>query len=100
MIKLTVLYGHPADPEIFENYYSDIHLPLVAKMTGFEKAELTKFLNAPDGAMAAYYRMAEFWFVNVEALQTTMGSPEGEATAADLTNFATGGVTLLTGVVG
>jgi len=50
--------------------------------------------------MAAYYRMAEFWFVNVEALQTTMGSPEGEATAADLTNFATGGVTLLTGVVG
>ena len=100
MIKLTVLYGHPADPAAFESYYANTHLPLVAKMKGFEKAELTKFLNAPDGSKAAHYRMAEFWFSNPEALQTTMGSPEGQATAADLANFATGGVTLLTGIVG
>jgi uncharacterized protein (TIGR02118 family) len=100
MIKLTVLYGHPTDPTIFESYYVNTHLPLVAKMKGFEKAELTKFLNEPDGNKATHYRMAEFWFANVEALQTTMGSPEGQATAADLANFATGGVTLLTGIVG
>ena len=100
MIKLTVLYGHPTDPAVFETYYANTHLPLVAKMKGFEKAELTKFLDAPDGAKAAHYRMAEFWFSDVEALQTTMGSPEGQATAADLANFATGGVTLLTGIVG
>lgn len=100
MIKLTVLYGHPTDPEIFENYYTDTHLPLVGKMKGFEKAELTKFLDTPDGGKAAYYRMAEFWFSNPEALQTTIGSPEGQATAADLANFTTGGVTLLTGIVG
>jgi uncharacterized protein (TIGR02118 family) len=100
MTKLTVLYGHPVDPKTFESYYENTHLPLVAKMKGFEKAELTKFLDEPNGAKAAHYRMAEFWFSNPEALQTTMGSPEGQATAADLANFATGGVTLLTGIVG
>ena len=44
--------------------------------------------------------MAEFWFANIEALQTTMGSNEGQATAGDLANFATRGVTVLTGIVG
>ncbi len=69
-------------------------------MKGFEKGELTKFHNAADGNRAAYYRMAEFWFASAEAMQTTMRAPEGQATGADLANFATGGVILLTGTVG
>ncbi len=100
MIKLTVLYGHPSDPTVFENYYADTHIPLVGKMIGVEKAELTKFLDSPDGEKAAYYRMAELWFADAEALQTTMGSPEGQVTVSDIANFATGGVTILTGTVG
>jgi uncharacterized protein (TIGR02118 family) len=99
MIKLTVLYGHPTDITAFENHYTNTHLPKAAKMKGHTKRELTKFLNAPDGSKAAYYRMAEFWFSSPEAMQTTMGSPEGQATAADLANFATGGATLLVGTV-
>ncbi len=100
MIKITVLYGHPTDAAAFEKYYAETHLPIVGKMSGFERAELTKFLDAPDGAEAEYYRMAEFWFANIDAMQASMGSPEGQATAADLANFATGGVKMLTGVVG
>lgn len=42
MIKLTVLYGQPVDAVAFEDYYASIHLPLVSKMKGHEKAELTK----------------------------------------------------------
>ena len=99
MIKLTVLYGHPTDVSPFEDYYANTHLPLTAIMKGFEKVEYTKFISAPDGSQAAYYRMAEFWFTSPEALQATMGSAEGQATAADLANFATGGVKLLVGAV-
>jgi uncharacterized protein (TIGR02118 family) len=99
MIKLTVLYGHPTDIATFEDYYANTHLPKVAKMKGHTKAELTKFLSAPDGSKPEYYRMAEFWFSSPEALQATMGSPEGQATAGDLGNFATGGATLLVGTV-
>lgn len=99
MVKLTVLYGHPKEPAIFEEYYINKHLPLAAKMKGFSKAEFTKFLSAPDGTQAAFYRMAEFWFNDLETMQTTMSSTEGSNTAADLANFATGGVNLLVGGV-
>ena len=99
MIKLTVIYGHPTDSAAFEDYYKNTHLPKAAKMQGFDKVEYTKFLSAPDGSASEYYRMAEFWFTSPEALQSTMSSPEGQATATDLANFATGGVKLMVGEV-
>ncbi len=99
MIKLTVLYGHPTDAAAFEDYYSNTHTPIALTMKGHSKLELTKFISAPDGTQAAYHRMAEFWFATPEAMQATMGSPEGQATAGDIPNFATGGVTLIVGSV-
>lgn len=100
MIKLTVLYGHPTDAVAFEDYYANTHMPIALKMTGHSRSEATKFLSAPDGSQAAYYRMFEFWFVTPEAMQATLSSPEGQATAADIPNFATGGATLMVGAVG
>ena len=99
MIKLTVLYGHPTDVAAFEDYYKNTHLPIAAKMTGFEKVEFTKFISAPDGSSPAHYRMAEFWFTNPDALQATMSSHEGLAAAADIANFTTGGVSIMVGAV-
>ncbi len=99
MIKLTVLYGHPTDSAAFENYYSNTHLPIASKMKGHEKLELTKFLNSADGEKPVYYRMAEFWYQNMETMRKAMSSPEGQATASDLSNFATGGATLLVGEI-
>ncbi len=32
MLKLTVLFGRPEDPEAFEAYYTNYHLPLAAKL--------------------------------------------------------------------
>lgn len=52
MIKLTVIYGHPIDKEAFETYYKNTHMPIAAKMKGYEKMEYTKFLSAPDGSKA------------------------------------------------
>jgi uncharacterized protein (TIGR02118 family) len=99
MIKLTVLYGHPADPAAFEDYYANTHTPIALKMTGLSRVEVTKFLSAPDGGQPAHYRMAEFWFETPEAMQATMSSPEGQAAAADIPNFATGGATFIIGEV-
>jgi uncharacterized protein (TIGR02118 family) len=98
MYKLTVLYGHPTDVEIFETYYKENHLPLAATMEGVAKLELTKLLGTPDGKKADYYRMAELYFSNIEQMQETMSSPEGQATVDDLSNFATGGVNVMVGI--
>ncbi|MFN8289804.1 MAG: EthD family reductase [Chitinophagaceae bacterium] len=99
MIKATLLYGHPADPEAFERYYAETHLPIAAKMQGVSKLELTKCISAPDGSKAAYYRQADLYFNNLDELQQTLTSPEGQAAVADLSNFATGGVTMIIGAV-
>ncbi|MEO6719217.1 MAG: EthD family reductase [Ferruginibacter sp.] len=99
MIKLTVLYGHPTDAEAFEKYYAETHLPIASKAPGILKVELTKFLPSPDGTAAAYYRLAELYFNNPDEMQQTMSSPEGQTMAADLANFATGGVTIMFGIV-
>jgi uncharacterized protein (TIGR02118 family) len=99
MIKLTVLYGHPTDPVAFESYYANTHYPIVSKVKGFVKTELTKFISAADGGKPAYYRMAELYFPSIEELQKTVESPEGKTLSADLANFATGGATIIIGSV-
>jgi uncharacterized protein (TIGR02118 family) len=99
MLKVTVLYGHPTSSADFEKYYAEIHLPLAAKMQGVARLELTKFVAGPDGGRPAFYRMAELYFPSQAQMQETLGSPEGQATVADLPNFATGGVTMVIGSV-
>jgi uncharacterized protein (TIGR02118 family) len=99
MLKVTVLYGHPASPEGFEKYYEEVHCPLAGRTPDVARFELTKFTSGPDGARPAYYRMAELSFENQEKMMASLDSPEGRATVADLPNFATGGATFLIGIV-
>lgn len=99
MLKTTLLYGHPTDPDAFENYYWRTHIPISSKMEGVVKAEFTKFISAPDGGQAAYYRMAELYFDGPVEMQAAMSSSAGQAAIADLPNFATGGVTVIVGSV-
>ena len=99
MVKVTVLYGHPEDNEAFEKYYHETHVPIAAKIPGVQKVELTKFIGTPEGSPPSQYRMAEVYFNNLEELQAGMGSGEGQATVADLANFATGGVDVMIGEV-
>jgi uncharacterized protein (TIGR02118 family) len=94
MVKLTVLYGQPRSASDFESYYAGTHMPIASTMQGVRKIELSKVVGTPDGSAAPFYRTAELYFDDMDHLKRVMGSPEGRATAGDLKNFATGGVTL------
>jgi uncharacterized protein (TIGR02118 family) len=37
MVKLTVLYGHPDDPDAFEEYYENTHMPLARKIPNVQR---------------------------------------------------------------
>ena len=95
MIKTTALYGHPADPRAFEDYYARVHMPLVAKMAGVVRSEASRVVGTPSGEKAPYYRIFEFWFETTEHMQAAFGSKEGQAVMADVPNFATGGLTVV-----
>ena len=95
MVKLTVLYGHPANAEAFEKYYAQTHMPIAAQMQDVRRIELAKVVGAPDGGRAPYYRMAELYFDDVDHMNRVLATPEAQKTVADLSNFATGGVTIM-----
>ena len=92
MVKLTVLFGHPEDPEAFEEYYTNQHLSLAAKIPNVQRFESGR-VHPVDNGEPPYHRMAELWFESAEQIGEALSSPEGEAATMDLRNFATGGAT-------
>ena len=95
MVKLTVLYGHPADSTAFDKHYAEVHRSLVDKIPGLVRFEEAKVIGTPTGGKPDYYLIAELWFNSMEEFQAGMGSAEGRAAAGDVPNFASGGVTML-----
>ncbi len=98
MKKMIVVYKTPPDADAFMGYYRDIHLPLVRKIPGLVKIEVTRItrtiLGEPDTAL-----VAELCFADEASFREAMRSPENAATGADLGNFAEGLATVMIGDV-
>ena len=94
MVKGTALFGHPEDPDAFEEYYASTHVPLVHKIPNLQRFEAARIVATPDGGEPPYYRIGELYFEDMEQLQAGLSSHEGQAVVADMQNFATGGVTM------
>ena len=98
MKKLIALYKTPSDPAAFMDHYRETHLPLVQRIPGLVKAELTLVERTLMGEPGNYL-LAEMYFADAESFKAAMKSPENAATGADLADFASGLVTVMTGVV-
>ena len=90
MLKLTGLYAHPNDPEAFEEYYANEHLPLAAKIPNVLRFESGR-VGTVDGSEPPHHRIEEWWFESAERLSEALSSPEGEYATGDIRDFATGG---------
>ena len=64
-------------------------------MPGVTGAENLRVAGTPDGAAPPYYRISQLTYDSMDDLRTGLASADGQATIADLANFATGGATLL-----
>jgi uncharacterized protein (TIGR02118 family) len=98
-IKLVVIYTQPDDPAAFDAHYLDVHMPLVAKLPGLQRSETGTFTAALDGGEQTYYRMAELYFADQDAMGAAFGSPEGAETAADYGKIAPPGSRMLVEVL-
>jgi uncharacterized protein (TIGR02118 family) len=97
MVKLTVLYGQPQDPRAFDRHYQQVHAPLALKFPGLKGFTTDKPMTLNPQEQSPYYLIATLYWENMQAFQEALQSSEGQAAAADLQNFATGGATLLVG---
>jgi uncharacterized protein (TIGR02118 family) len=88
-VKLVVLYTRPADPAAFDQHYSETHMALVRVIPGLERFETGRFTAAADGGGdVAYYRIAELYFADADALNAAFTSPEGSAAGKDFDQIA------------
>ena len=87
-VKLVVLYTQPENPDAFDEHYLGVHMPLAAKLPGLQRAETGRIVSALDGGEQTYYRVAELYFADQDALGAAFGTDEGKATAADYQQIA------------
>lgn len=92
MAKVFALYRTPADPAAFDRYYRDVHVPIAKKVPGLRRYEVSRGGIGMLGGRSPYHLIAVLTFDSAAAVQAALTSPEGQATAADIGNFATGGV--------
>ena len=95
MTRLLVLYGHPQDPDAFDKYYEEIHVPLAKRMQGLKKWTIGKVQGTPDGAPSDYYFIADLYADSREEIEAILETPEGRAAVEDVPKFASGGVTFI-----
>lgn len=97
--QLTVLYHQPESPADFDRHYESTHAPLAGRVPGLRHYSVSRPSPGPDGSPPAEYLVAVLQFDDQAAFGAGMGSEAGRAAAADIGNFASGGVTMLTGEV-
>ena len=93
MYRLTVLYGHPDDPEAFDQYYHETHLPIAKKMKGLKGWTIGKCEPIAEGEKPPYYLIVGLYAESREAMEAILASPEGQAAVEDVPKFASGGAT-------
>jgi uncharacterized protein (TIGR02118 family) len=82
------------DPVAFDRYYRQTHIPLARKIPGLRSYVIS---NGPVQALAgvAPHLIAILQFDSLADLNAALASPQGQAAAADLSNFASSGATVL-----
>jgi uncharacterized protein (TIGR02118 family) len=98
MIKLVALFKRPQDTGEFDAHYTDVHAPLMQKVPGLERMEVTRNLQAFRGE-PEYYLVAEMYFRDRESFDAAMSSEENRAAGKDLMSFAREYVTMFYGEV-
>jgi uncharacterized protein (TIGR02118 family) len=94
MAKLIAMYRTPKDAAAFDQYYHETHVPLAKKIPGLRKYEISSGAIATPGGPADYHLTAVLQFDSLDDLRNALASPEGQAAAGDIGNFADGGADL------
>ena len=91
MARLLVMYSKPADAAAFDAYYFKKHVPLAKTIPGLRSYEVNAGPVATPEGPSPYHLVAILTFDSMAAIGAAFASKEGQATAADLANFAQAG---------
>ena len=95
MARLLVLYKAPKDTTAFDKYYFETHVPIAKKIPGLRKYEVSQGPVVTPAGPSDFYLIAILHFDDMAAIQNAFASAEGQAAAADVGTFASGGADML-----
>lgn len=88
MVQLAVIHSMLADPETYRRHYFETHVPLVKSLTGLRKYDVNDGAITTPVTNAATFLVAMTHFDDLAPTDKALQSPEGQATAAEMPNFA------------
>lgn len=92
MARLLVMYKTPTDATRFDKYYFETHLAIAKKVPGLKKYEVSRGPVVTPAGPSGIHLIATLHFDDLSAIQAVFASKEGQAAAADVQRFASGGV--------
>jgi uncharacterized protein (TIGR02118 family) len=95
MARLVVMYKSPKDAVAFDTYYFSTHVPIAKKIPGLRKYEVSQGPVVTPAGPSGFHLIATLHFDDLAAIQSALASPEGQAAAADVQVFATGGADMI-----
>jgi uncharacterized protein (TIGR02118 family) len=95
MIRVLALHNTPVELSSYDDYYVNVHMPLVRRIPGVRNIRYGRVIRAADGGPAPYFLISDVYFDDEAALQIALDSPEMADAFADVPNFATGGATIM-----
>ena len=92
MVTLTATFKTPEDAAAFDAHYTDTHAPLMKKVPGLLKMEVTRFTKMLTQANSMLgeqpYLQCTMYWADKDAFKAAMASDENKAAGADLMSFA------------
>lgn len=89
MIQISVMYPDQADARFDMTYYTEIHLPLVQRLTGAacrKVAAQRGVAGGQPGSRPTYVAMGHLYFDSVQDFEQAFG-PHAKEILGDLPNF-------------
>jgi uncharacterized protein (TIGR02118 family) len=88
MARMVIVYRAPEDVEAFGRHYFETHVPLVKKLPGLRRYDVSDGPITSPGDSSDAYMVATLHFDDMEALRNALVSEEGQACGADRRKFA------------
>lgn len=86
MVRYLVFFNQPDDPEAFDKYYREVHMPLVKALPHLRRYSLARSIMPLRGDPMHLVAMMEY--DDMATLKESFASPAGEATSRDVPNLA------------
>jgi uncharacterized protein (TIGR02118 family) len=82
LAKIVVFYKQTERQQEFEDYYFNIHIPIVQKISQIKNLKISRVVKH-NNTIPDLYLHGEIEFENMEALKQAVESPEGQAMFED-----------------